>query len=389
MPQKKKTLQSRQGKFWAGIKRKFTLNKVEVLSPQILKNNEPDFWSRVFNAVGEFKLSMGLILKLLFASKIGVVLMFLLVAVPMTAFEAHVVNVTATIERRPCEEFEVRSLGFWRNHEEERIFPQTVGNLTVTNDGEANDVFNLPNNVMANKLKKQLLAMKFSIAYFGAGLGTVGGGDPTTLSSLVNQADAALLADPQNPDQIAYFHNLIEEINTSHTVSTCPGEPVEGVLDTSSALSGSSESGSKIEKDVSGGEAILELSVDGADILDAVSNLISDEETSGTAGDQASSTESITDDENSVESDSSATSTEPEISTPDEPTATLEDSTQTSDDTSVVDSAQTQEPESVVEPQLEEPVIEPEPTPEPEPVPEPTLTPQEIPPPPTEPAPTT
>ena len=179
------------------------------------------FWNKVFNALGEFKLSLGLVFRLLFASKIGLVLAILMIAVPLTAFEAHVVNVTATIERRPCEEFEVRSMGYWRNHPENRIFPQTVGDTTVTNDAEADAVFDLPNNVLANKLKKQLLALKFSIAYFGAGGAIVGGGDNTTLSQLATQADAALLADPQVRDTLAFYHNLIEEINTSEIVSTC------------------------------------------------------------------------------------------------------------------------------------------------------------------------
>ncbi|MBI3589667.1 MAG: hypothetical protein HY093_04650 [Candidatus Liptonbacteria bacterium] len=141
--------------------------------------------------------------------------------VPLAAFEAHIVNVTATIERKPCLTYEIRSMGYWKNHPSQRIFPQTVGDTTVANNAEADAVFNLPNNVLANKLKKQLLALKFDIAYFGSGEAIVGGGDSTTLSQLAAQADAALLADPQVSDTLAYYHNLIEEINTSETVSTC------------------------------------------------------------------------------------------------------------------------------------------------------------------------
>ncbi len=221
MPRKKKILRGRQGETKVKIKQINTFNKAEVLSSLVLQNNRPGFWSRALNAVGEFKLSLGLIFKLLFVSKIGVVLMFLLIAVPMTAFEAHVVNVTATIERKPCEEFEIRSMGYWKNHSENRIFPQTVGDTTVTNDAEADAVFDLPNDVMANKLKKQLLALKFDIAYFGSGDAILGGGDSTTLSELASLADAALLADPQVNDTLTFYHNLIEEIVTSEIISTC------------------------------------------------------------------------------------------------------------------------------------------------------------------------
>ena len=219
MPQKiKKTLEGSQRrgneaskKEWAAFKKKagfgFSFFK--------------KFWTSVFNTFGEIKLSLGLIFRLLFASKIGLVLAILMIAVPLTAFEAHVVNVTATIERRPCEEFEIRSMGYWKNHPENRIFPQTVGDTTVTNDAEADAVFDLPNDVMANKLKKQLLALKFDIAYFGSGDAILGGGDNTTLSELAAAADAALLADPQVNDTLTFYHNLIEEIITSEIISTC------------------------------------------------------------------------------------------------------------------------------------------------------------------------
>src|SRR3989344_4871781 len=221
MPQKKKNLRGRLGETRAKTKRKTALNKSEVLRSSVLKNKNLNIWNKVFNSIGEFKLSLGLIFNLLFASKVGVVLMLLLVAVPITAFEAHVVNVTATIERRPCEEFEIRSMGYWKNHPENRIFPQTVGDTTVTNDAEADAVFDLPNDVMANKLKKQLLALKFDIAYFGSGDAILGGGDNTTLSELAAAADAALLADPQVNDTLTFYHNLIEEIITSEIISTC------------------------------------------------------------------------------------------------------------------------------------------------------------------------
>ncbi|PIR98910.1 hypothetical protein COT87_02275 [Candidatus Collierbacteria bacterium CG10_big_fil_rev_8_21_14_0_10_44_9] len=389
MPQKKKTSRGRQGETKAKTKTTNVL-KTEVLRSRILQNKKPGFWNRVLSAAGELKLSMGLIFKILFVSKIGVVAVILFLAVPMTAFEAHVVNVTATIERRPCEEFEVRSMGFWKTHQEERIFPQAVGDSTVTNNEEASGVFNLPNNVMANKLKKQLLAMKFSIAYFGAGLGTVGGGDPTTLSDLVNQADGALLADPQNQNLIAYYHNLIEEINISHTVSTCPGEAIVETSSSVLSINEVLEPTGKEEKEISG-ETLLP--VEGANILEVVSGLIVGEEdligdaTSTTEGDLIEPSETVESaDAESEEllvapdvSDSQATSTE-------EGAVTEKQTDESATEPEVAPTADSQlEPEPA-----EEPVSEPEPASEsaPEPTPDPEPIPHEPVPPSTEPIPT-
>jgi len=52
----------------------------------------------------------------LVVSKLAVVLLLVLFVVPLVAFEAHVVNVTATIERRPIQ-CDARSIGYWANHE--------------------------------------------------------------------------------------------------------------------------------------------------------------------------------------------------------------------------------------------------------------------------------
>ncbi len=180
-----------------------------------------NFWDKIFNAFGEFKLTLSYIFKLLLVSKIGLILVLITLVVPLTAFEAHVVNVTATIERKPCLTYEIRSMGYWKNHPDQRIFSQTIGNATVANNTEADAVFALSNNSMANKLRKQLLTLKFDIVYFDSGNAIVGGGNSTTFSELAAQADEALLADPQNPDQISHFHNLIEGIVTKETVSTC------------------------------------------------------------------------------------------------------------------------------------------------------------------------
>lgn len=55
-------------------------------------------------------------IRALFASKVALVLILVGFVIPLSAFEAHVVNVTATIERRPSS-CDALSIGYWRNHE--------------------------------------------------------------------------------------------------------------------------------------------------------------------------------------------------------------------------------------------------------------------------------
>ncbi len=142
--------------------------------------------------------------------------------IPLSAFEAHVVNITAKIERRPCIEFETRSFGFWKNFEQSRIYPQTLGGEAIINDAEADAVFDLPNNIMVNKLKKQLLSLKFNVSFYNSGTALVPG-STTTVNQLVTEADNMLLTDPLPSDSVLEaMKNKLESANTDGTLSTCP-----------------------------------------------------------------------------------------------------------------------------------------------------------------------
>lgn len=55
-------------------------------------------------------------LRALLASKAAFVLILVSFVIPLSAFEAHVINVTATIERPPSS-CDARSPGYWKNHE--------------------------------------------------------------------------------------------------------------------------------------------------------------------------------------------------------------------------------------------------------------------------------
>jgi len=93
----------------------------------------------------------------------------LLINLPMLyAYEAHIINVTATI----CHKSEARTMGYWKNHLEvaEPYFPIWLGDLEVLNSNQATVVFaNANSKDMAVMLRAQLLAMKLNIKHFGIG----------------------------------------------------------------------------------------------------------------------------------------------------------------------------------------------------------------------------
>ncbi len=133
--------------------------------------------------------------------------------IPLLAFEAHVVNVTAELKPR-CETFEVRSMGYWKTHPEDRIFSQTVGGESVDDSAEADAMFALPDNVMRNKLKKQLLALKFNLALFGSGEASVPN-ENITLDELADQADALVQNMAATNAQLQAMKNRVEAVNTN------------------------------------------------------------------------------------------------------------------------------------------------------------------------------
>ncbi|MFH1866570.1 MAG: carbohydrate binding domain-containing protein [Patescibacteria group bacterium] len=138
-----------------------------------------------------------------------------------SAFEAHVVNVTAEPERR-CVQWEVRSMGFWKNHPELRIFPQTVGDIVVSNHAEADAVFDNYSFSARNKLRGQLLALMFNIPYFDIG-GVLVPNEAITVSELAAEAAALLLKN--NPlatdSELLAMKDRVEAVNIIELLIRC------------------------------------------------------------------------------------------------------------------------------------------------------------------------
>ena len=185
----------------------------------IVRKRKPVFAKTIFN----FKLFYSVFKKSLV---FGVIVLTALGQASMfAAFESHIINVTATIENRYCADFEARTIGFWKNHEEkfEGFLPIVLGGVYVETVEAALDIFN--NNSVAGgdatpALKAQLLALKFNVLAFGIGDYFVGSAGKT-VSEIIAEADTLL----QNPDatfeELLAMKDLIDYINNLNPEIGC------------------------------------------------------------------------------------------------------------------------------------------------------------------------
>lgn len=157
-------------------------------------------------------------------SHILIILVLSSLVVPLAAFEAHVASVTATIEKPLCDTFQTFSQGYWKNHTDQMVLPQYLGPLDVLTVADALSVFNTKT-TMADKLRIQLLALKFTLAIDHA-LGNIL--DPEnpiiTINELVSQADDLLsqVSPPASQTALENMKNQLEAIDTAGTITFCP-----------------------------------------------------------------------------------------------------------------------------------------------------------------------
>ncbi len=197
--------------------KKASFGKVAASEP-ILKNSS----NRISNIPVKNKITFKHFFRFFLVSKVALILALVVFTAPLIAFEAHVVNVTATIERKPCLEYEIRSLGFWKTHNSKWALPQYLGAEIIETQGQAQDVFNLPDQLELNKLKKQLLVLKFNLAFFGGKMDqALVPGESVKISDLVNQADSLLINSSTDAALLELIATRIEKVNTAEKVSTC------------------------------------------------------------------------------------------------------------------------------------------------------------------------
>jgi len=130
--------------------------------------------------------------------------LLLTAVIPLTAFEAHVINVTAKIDPGDqCHSEIIQPMSWWKTHPEFWTLPQTLGNEIIDTPAKATTVFNQYQTTQRNPVRGQLLALKFNIAHFHIGLALVQY-ENITINQLAVEADNLLKQNPA-PSQHEYF----------------------------------------------------------------------------------------------------------------------------------------------------------------------------------------
>lgn len=139
-----------------------------------------------------------------------------------SAYEAHVINVTARI----CRYSETRTPGYWKTHPE--VYEQYLyspypslylGPTSIPDVETATEIFENGNaKDMRDKLKSQLLGMKFNILHYGVGeYYIVGWG---TIDYVVWLADQALLQDLSR-GIMEEIKNVLDYVSNLHRLTHC------------------------------------------------------------------------------------------------------------------------------------------------------------------------
>jgi len=144
----------------------------------------------------------------------------------LSAFEAHVINVTARI----CIPLETRTPGYWKTHQEvtELLLPVTLGCDEITTFEQAFDILDSSAEAMRKKLESHLLAMKFNIKYYGVGEYFTescyyeGQDIPinTTINELVAEADL-LLCNSGTREELEDIKDKLDCLNNLHQIREC------------------------------------------------------------------------------------------------------------------------------------------------------------------------
>ncbi len=156
-----------------------------------------------------------------------------------TNSDGHIV-ITSTVPNRTlvilnrrvantCQTFETRSYGYWKNHSENWRLPQTLGSESVTTTSQVQSIFNNYSQSSLTKLKAQLLAMKFTIAYFVSGQAIVPG-ESISINDLANAADTLLTSGSYTSGQLDAMRQRVETVNLAHAITSCPSTPDVGYL---------------------------------------------------------------------------------------------------------------------------------------------------------------
>lgn len=136
-------------------------------------------------------------------------------------------EVSDSVKATYCRNAETATIGYWKKHPEDYLplLPQLLNNFLENDEintaEEVEKVFDNYNLSMRNKLRGQLLAMKFNIAYFDIG-DYVPEGENRNLNEIAKQADELLYQDPAPDDLVLEeMKNLLDMVNNLHQIRIC------------------------------------------------------------------------------------------------------------------------------------------------------------------------
>ncbi|OGI27940.1 MAG: hypothetical protein A2359_00180 [Candidatus Moranbacteria bacterium RIFOXYB1_FULL_43_19] len=134
-------------------------------------------------------------------------------------------EIASSVTAAMCRDAETRTIGYWKTHPEiyEVLLtpPIMLGDEQIVSIADVEKVFADYELSMRNKLRGQLLAMKFNIEAFDIGK-YVPEGDSRTLDEIVEEADD-LLKDPDATSaDLEKMKDLLDTLNNLHEISICP-----------------------------------------------------------------------------------------------------------------------------------------------------------------------
>lgn len=150
-----------------------------------------------------------------------IVMVVLSQTVLVQGFEAHVINITAKI----CSYSQTRSIGYWKTHFEiyKHLLPQALGTESVSTASEVDDIlgFSGDASIMRNKLKAQLLGLKFNIYFYHIG-GYFVDSEGQTLYEIAAEADALLEDSGATKSELEKMKDLLDDTNNLGSIKSCP-----------------------------------------------------------------------------------------------------------------------------------------------------------------------
>ena len=177
--------------------------------------NNPNLKSR------SFVVFLKTLFKFALISKFGIIILLLICVIPFSAFEAHVADVTATIERRHCNKFDVYNVGHWNKHSKELTYFKKIGGIEIENNEQIVSILEYSGDAILERIKRELLVLKLNAEEKGVARAFVPG-ESNKISDLIIEADVLISGESSISEEVGReMYERILLVNSAGAVSTC------------------------------------------------------------------------------------------------------------------------------------------------------------------------